>query len=112
MSESGPRFYGRRRGKKLRPGRQALIDDLLPTLRVPLSGGAEAALDPKTLFDPRPEAVWLEIGFGGGEHLVHQAQSNPDTGIIGAEPYINGVAMLLGKIRRAGVQNLLQEIDN
>ncbi|MEL7482571.1 MAG: amidohydrolase family protein, partial [Pseudomonadota bacterium] len=43
--------------------------------------------------------VWLEVGFGGGEHLVHQAAQNPGVGIIGAEPYINGVAMLLGKIR-------------
>src|SRR5699024_8337354 len=56
------------------------------------------------LFAGRP--VWLEIGFGSGEHLVHQAARNPDVGIIGAEPYINGVAALLGKIQRAGVTNL------
>ncbi len=50
--------------------------------------------------------LWLEIGFGGGEHLVHMADRNPDIGLIGCEPYINGVAMLLGKIRKADVSNL------
>ena len=65
---------------------------------------AREPLDLPVLFGDRP--VWLEIGFGGGEHLVHQAAANPDVGIIGCEPYINGVAMLLGKIRRAGVSNL------
>lgn len=65
---------------------------------------ARDPLDLDALFDGNP--VWLEVGFGGGEHLVHQAAENPDVGIIGAEPYINGVAMLLGKIRRARVDNL------
>ena len=50
--------------------------------------------------------IWLEIGFGGGEHLVHQASQNPDVTIIGCEPYLNGVAMLLGKRRKAGVTNV------
>lgn len=50
--------------------------------------------------------VWLEVGFGGGEHLVYQAEKNPDVGIIGCEPYVNGVAMLLKKIRQAGVGNI------
>ncbi|MGY9047337.1 MAG: tRNA (guanine(46)-N(7))-methyltransferase TrmB, partial [Rhodobacterales bacterium] len=49
---------------------------------------------------------WLEVGFGGGEHLVHQAATNPGTGLVGCEPFINGVAMLLGKVRKAGVENL------
>jgi tRNA (guanine-N7-)-methyltransferase len=50
--------------------------------------------------------LWLEIGFGGGEHLVHQALANPDIQFLGVEPYINGVAMLLGKMRKAGVKNI------
>ncbi|RJL11901.1 tRNA (guanosine(46)-N7)-methyltransferase TrmB [Paracoccus siganidrum] len=54
--------------------------------------------------DARP--VWLEVGFGGGEHMVHMAASYPEIGIIGCEPFINGVAMLLGKIRAAGVGNV------
>jgi len=50
--------------------------------------------------------LWLEIGFGGGEHLVHMAARNPDVALIGAEPFVNGIAMLLGKIRTAGLTNL------
>nr|WP_229583015.1 tRNA (guanine(46)-N(7))-methyltransferase TrmB [Paracoccus sp. S-4012] len=61
-------------------------------------------LDLAAMFGGRP--VWLEIGFGGGEHMVAMAARYPDVGIIGAEPFINGVAMLLGKIRAAGVSNL------
>ncbi len=61
-------------------------------------------LDLDARFDGKP--VWLEIGFGGGEHLVHMAQRYPGIAIIGAEPYMNGVAQLLGKIEAAGVTNL------
>jgi tRNA (guanine-N7-)-methyltransferase len=61
-------------------------------------------IDLKDHFGDRE--VWLEIGFGGGEHMVHQAVQNPDVGIIGCEPYINGVAMLLGKIRAEKAQNV------
>lgn len=61
-------------------------------------------LDTKAMFGGRP--VWLEIGFGGGEHMVHQAAQNPDVGIIGCEPYMNGVGMLLAKIREAGTDNV------
>lgn len=101
-------FYGRIRGKTLKKSQKAYLSEDL----APLSPGAvdwdenpeRKPLDLDALFGGKP--VWLEVGFGGGEHLVHQAASNPETGIIGAEPYINGVAMLLGKIRRAGVENL------
>jgi tRNA (guanine-N7-)-methyltransferase len=55
-------------------------------------------------FGDRP--VWLEIGFGGGEHMVHMAARYPDIALIGAEPFVNGVAMLLGKIRKANLTNL------
>ena len=55
-------------------------------------------------FGDKP--LWLEIGFGGGEHLVHMAARYPQIGIIGCEPFVNGIAMLLGKIRAAGVNNL------
>ena len=101
-------FYGRRRGKHLRDSQEVYLDQDLAAL----SPGAvdwetnpkRHALDLNALFGGRE--VWLEIGFGGGEHMVHQARLNPQVGIIGCEPYINGVAMLLGKIRRAGVDNL------
>lgn len=101
-------FYGRRKGHTLRPAQERYLQEDLDRL----SPGAveweanpdRTPLDLDALFGARD--LWLEIGFGGGEHLVHQAAGNPDVGIIGAEPYINGVAMLLGKIRDAGVDNL------
>ncbi|QBF30738.1 tRNA (guanosine(46)-N(7))-methyltransferase TrmB [Thalassococcus sp. S3] len=101
-------FYGRFKGKALKQSQKTyLAEDLEALSPGPVDWTANPSrtpLDLKASFGDRP--VWLEIGFGGGEHLVYQAKSNPDVGIIGAEPYINGVAMLLGKIRRAGVTNL------
>ena len=101
-------FYGRRQGKSLRPAQQRYLDEDLTALSPgPVDwedNPDRTPLDLTAIFGDRP--VWLEIGFGGGEHLVHQAARNPDTGFIGCEPYINGVAMLLGKIRAAGVENL------
>lgn len=101
-------FYGRLKGKHLKQSQEGYLEEDLDSL----SPGAvdwdvnpdRTPLDLKGLFNGSP--AWLEIGFGGGEHLVHQCQSNPDVGIIGCEPYINGVGMLLGKVRRAEVSNL------
>lgn len=101
-------FYGRFKGKGLRDSQQVYLEEDLAAL----SPGAVSwesnperhKLDLDALFGGKP--LWLEIGFGGGEHLVHQAARNPDVGLIGCEPYINGVAMLLGKIREADVPNL------
>lgn len=101
-------FYGRLKGKHLRPSQQAYLDEDLAQL----SPGAvdweanpdRTPLDLTALFGPRP--VWLEVGFGGGEHMFHQASQHPEVGFIGCEPYINGVAMLLGKLRAAKVENL------
>ena len=101
-------FYGRLKGKTLKQSQKAYLDEDLGTLSPGLvdweANPERTPLDLPALFGGRD--VWLEIGFGGGEHLVHQARENPGVGIIGAELYINGVAMLLGKIRRAGVDNL------
>ena len=100
-------FYGRIRGKSLRDSQKGYMADLED---IGLSGvdweanPKRSPLDLKELFDGKP--VWLEVGFGGGEHLVHQAVQNPDVGLIGAEPYINGIAMLLGKIRGAVAENI------
>lgn len=101
-------FYGRFKGKGLRPSQQAYIDEDLAALSPgPVTWEANPdrnPLDLGALFGGRD--VWLEVGFGGGEHLVHQAGLNPDVGIIGAEPYINGVAMLLGKVRATQGDNI------
>lgn len=112
--ETSPRpewrnFYGRIHGKTLRKSQKGYLAEDLGALR-PVGVTREENLarrpiDPALIFgDGRP--VWLEIGFGGGEHMVHMAARHPEMGIIGAEPFINGVAMLLGKIRAAGVRNL------
>ncbi|MEM8577403.1 MAG: tRNA (guanine(46)-N(7))-methyltransferase TrmB, partial [Pseudomonadota bacterium] len=101
-------FYGRIKGKHLKASQERYLDEDLAAL----SPGAVAweenpqrvPLDMEALGGGKP--IWLEVGFGGGEHLIHQAAANPGVHIIGAEPYINGVAMLLGKIRQAGVTNL------
>ncbi len=98
------RVYGRRRGRPLRGGRQALLDDLLPRLRIDLPDSG--MLDPPRLFQCPVKAVWLEIGFGGGEHLAWQAAANPDIGLIGAEVFLNGVASLLAHVADAPPPNL------
>jgi tRNA (guanine-N7-)-methyltransferase len=101
-------FYGRRYGKTLKAAQQRYLAEDLDRLAPGAVGWDEnpdrVDLDLDTRFGGKP--VWLEIGFGGGEHLVHQAKTYPDVGIIGCEPFINGVAMLLGKLRRAGVSNV------
>ena len=95
-------FYGRRRGKHLKPSQARYLEEDLAALSPgPVDRGANperTPLDLGALFGGRP--VWLEIGFGGGEHLAHQAALHPEVGIIGAEPYVDGVAKLLGKLRQ------------
>ena len=98
------KLYGRRHGKKLRPAQRLALAELLPTLQLPGVAPAEnptrTPLQRSALFpDDRP--VWLEIGFGGGEHLVAQALANPHVGLIGCEPFVNGVAMALGHLATA-----------
>lgn len=102
-------FYGRVHGKTLRASQKDYLANDLDALRLRKvtreENPARTKLDPATIFaSDRP--IWLEVGFGGGEHLVHMAARNSDVGMIGAEPFVNGIAMLLGKIRQAGVQNL------
>jgi len=101
-------FYGRIKGKTLRSSQETYLDQDLAQLSpgaVEWEENAERQpLDLSARFGGKP--VWLEVGFGGGEHLVHQAAAHPEVAIIGCEPFINGVAMLLGKIRAAGVTNL------
>ena len=100
--------YGRTKGKTLRKSQEVYLDEDLAKLSPgPVDWDVNPdrqPLDLKDVFDDRD--VWLEIGFGGGEHMVHQAALSPKVGIIGCEPYINGVAMLLGKIREASCDNI------
>lgn len=98
------RFYGRRKGKKLRAMRQRVVDDLLPHLQIDLTEPGD--MNPALLFSDTPDDVWLEIGFGNGEHLAELARQNPQTGFIGCEPFINGVSALLAEIERDGIENI------
>ena len=101
-------FYGRIRGKTIRASQHDYLEnDLAPLSPGPVTwedNPDRTPLDLAARFGDRP--VWLEIGFGGGEHMVHMAATYPEIGLIGCEPFVNGVAMLLGKIRQAGVTNL------
>lgn len=89
-------FYGRRKGKPLRRHHVDLMQNLLPQLAVNLHA-------PLAKTMPRR---WLEIGFGGGEHLAHQAALNPDVTVIGAEAYMNGVAKLLAHVEEKAISNV------
>jgi len=99
-------FYGRIRGKTLRASQKTYLAEDLGGLTLPMvtreDNPARTHIAPP--FAPKP--LWLEVGFGGGEHLVHMAARYPDIGIIGCEPFVNGIAMLLGKIRQANLTNL------
>ncbi|MFC5736324.1 tRNA (guanine(46)-N(7))-methyltransferase TrmB [Sinirhodobacter huangdaonensis] len=102
-------FYGRIRGKTMRASQKTYLSEDLDSLRprgiTRAENPAREVIDPATIFG-NDAPIWLEVGFGGGEHLVHMAATYPQVNIIGAEPFINGVAMLLGKIRAAEVTNL------
>ena len=112
-------LHGRRRGKKLRAGQQSLLDTLLPRLAIALPtepivtpdnevAESAAKIDLAQAFGGTlpADGVWLEVGFGAGEHLVWQAKEHPEVGLIGCEPYINGVAKCLAHVERAGVGNI------
>ena len=101
-------FYGRIHGKTLRASQKDYLAQDLGALTLP---GVTREDNPSrrtlTLEPWRQERnLWLEVGFGGGEHLVQMARTYPDVALIGAEPFVNGIAMLLGKIRQEDVTNL------
>src|SRR5947199_10043490 len=90
-------FFGRRKGHRLKPQQAALLDTLLPRLALDLDTPAPApAL--ASLFEGAVCDVRMEIGFGGGEHLIAEAERNPQSGFIGIEPFANGMAKALSAI--------------
>lgn len=106
MSEVQRFVYGRRRGHKLRKGRLQRLDDLLPRLELSLPEEADTPVQPLGLFPAGTREVWLEIGFGAGEHLIAQARAHPGIGFIGCEPFINGVASLVQHVGDEGLGNV------
>jgi len=96
------RHFGRRKGPALSAHQAGLLETLLPQVRIEPQSGR----DPRGYFSAAVSDVWLEVGFGGGEHLLWQAEANPRVGIIGAEPYVSGVAKLLSKLAPASVPHL------
>jgi len=103
-------FFGRRKGHKLRPHQAQLIETLLPLLALDLSAPVPADL--RTLFPVPVGDVALEIGFGGGEFMIAQAREQPRTGIIGVEPFINGMAKALAAIETSGLRNIRLHFDD
>ena len=94
------RSYGRIKSRPIKPRQAALVDELLPSLRPP-----EGPFDPRTLMDGTREA-WLEIGFGGGEHMASQAARAPDVLIVGCEPFLNGVASAVRHVAEQELKNV------
>jgi tRNA (guanine-N7-)-methyltransferase len=88
----------------LREGRLRTQQELLPRLSIALP--ERGGLDPFGLFAAQPAAVWLEVGFGGGEHLAEQALRHPEIGFIGCEVFENGVARLIGEVAQHGLANV------
>jgi len=86
----------------LRSHHAALLRELLPQVEV----GVAPRLDCAALFPLQPREIWLEVGFGGGEHLIAQALAHRDIGFIGAEPFVNGVAKALASIEKEGLDNV------
>ena len=108
MANGGPdglaplrRLYGRSRGKALRAGQERLLAEALPLFSI-----APEALATGRAFTLAPREVWLEIGFGAGEHLVELAKANPDVGVVGCEPFLNGVAAALAGLNREQLFNV------
>jgi tRNA (guanine-N7-)-methyltransferase len=99
---SSQRLFGRRKGRPLRTNKARLIEELLPRLQIVLGDFSS----PFDLFPSSTQKLWLEIGFGGGEHLAKQAQKNPEIGFIGCDPFVNGIASLLDHIDKNKISNI------
>src|ERR1700758_956284 len=95
------RLYGRSRGKALRAGQERLVAEAPPVFSI-----APEALAAGHVFPAAPREIWLEIGFGAGEHLIEQAKANPNVGIVGCEPFRNGVVAALAGLQRESLSNV------
>jgi len=103
-SRSTEAFFGRRKGKPLRPNQERLMGESLGLLKLDLKSPPPQSL--ASLFEVPVKTIRIEIGFGGGEHLIHRAATNPETGFIGVEPFVNSMAKLLARIEELGLKNV------
>jgi tRNA (guanine-N7-)-methyltransferase len=97
----GRALYGRSRGKALRAGQKRLLADAAPQFSIALEGLAAGRA-----FTRTPREMWLEVGFGAGEHLIEQAKANLDIGVVGCEPFLNGFVAALAGLRRESLSNV------
>ena len=97
-------FYGRKKAKTLKRSQQLLFKELFPKLQLDIGKAAPENL--KTLFEPDVDKIVLEIGFGGGEHLIQRAAEQPQTGFIGCEPFVNGMGKALSLIEENNLKNI------
>ncbi|MCF6369402.1 tRNA (guanosine(46)-N7)-methyltransferase TrmB [Rhizobium halophilum] len=103
-SRSTEAFFGRRKGKPLRERQAEGLATVLPKLKLDLEIKPSESL--AELFPVAVNEVRLEIGFGGGEHLLHRAQESPGVGFIGVEPFVNSMAKLVGRVSELGLHNI------
>ena len=103
------RSFGRIKARPIKPRQAALMETLLPAIAVP--DPKAGPLDPRTMM-PEATEVWLEIGFGGGEHMAAQAATRPDALVIGCEPFLNGVASALRHVEEGGLKNVRIHADD
>lgn len=106
MAPDTPHFYGRRKGRRLRPTMQGLMERQLPALRLDPQQSLAAQFDRPERGGASAQDIYLEIGFGGGENLAAMAAARPSDRFIGAEPFVNGVASLLRHIDAAQLTNI------
>jgi tRNA (guanine-N7-)-methyltransferase len=98
--------YGRRKSRKLSPHKEALMQTLLPRIAIRFAGEAEHPENQPAALAQQYSNIWVEIGFGGGEHLAEQAANHPEALLIGCEPYIDGVAKLVADVDERGLGNV------
>jgi len=96
------KFYGRRAGRSLGAARARVLKELLPKLTFDI----KTKNAPETQFETDPKELWLEIGFGAGEHIIAQAQAHSDVAFIGCEPFMNGVSNCLMRIQENNLENI------
>ena len=104
------RSFGRRRSRRLTDRQSCLLQTVLPQVSLNLADPPPD--DVRRLFEQDVRQVWIEIGFGGGEHLIWQARQNPDIGIIGCEPFVDGTVKVLDAIADGGLGNVLLHPDD